>query len=62
MSKRSPSPTEIRPIATGYGSCAASDHITANGRCVGFMYREEPERTESGRVFLSGQESQPLSR
>jgi hypothetical protein len=50
---------EIRPIATGYGSCFASDHITVEGRKVGFLYREEPDsEIESGWRFLSGRESQ----
>ena len=50
---------EIRPIATGYGSCFASDHITVEGRKVGFMYREEADNEiDSGWRFLSGHESQ----
>jgi hypothetical protein len=50
---------EIRPVATGYGACFASDHITVDGRKVGFMYREVPEDDgDSGWRFLSGTESQ----
>ena len=50
---------DIRPIATGRGSCMASDHITVDGRRVGFMYRQEPDGpVDSGWVFLSGEESQ----
>lgn len=60
MSKRFRlSPIQIRPLATGHGSCIASDHITVDGKRVGFMYRQAPERTdESGWVFFSGEESQ----
>ena len=51
--------SEIREIATGHGYCMASDHITVEGKRVGFMYRQEPsEAGDSGWVFLSGEESQ----
>ena len=50
---------QIRPVATGYGACFASDHITVEGRTVGVMYREVPEDdADSGWRFLSGFESQ----
>jgi hypothetical protein len=50
---------EIRPIATGHGSCFASDHIVVEGHKVGFMHREDPENEiDSGWRFLSGHESQ----
>jgi hypothetical protein len=53
------SSNEIRPVATNCGSCIASDHITVEGRRVGFMYRQEPDNPgDSGWVFLSGEESQ----
>ncbi len=42
-------PDEIRPLAPGRGTCLASDHITVDGRPVGFMYR--------GWRFLSGLET-----
>jgi len=49
---------QIRPLARGHGSCLASDHITVDGRPVGFMYREEPDNEfDSGWRFLSGLES-----
>ena len=49
---------QIRPLATGYGGCIASDLITCDGRKVGFMYREATEReVDSGWRFLSGYES-----
>ncbi len=50
---------EIKPIATGLGSCIASDHITVNGRKVGYMYRDTPDNEiDSGWRFMSGKESQ----
>jgi len=51
-------PDQIRPIATGYGGCIATDMITCGGRKVGFMYREETGRDlDSGWRFMSGFES-----
>lgn len=51
-------PGGVRPIATGYGGCIASDMITCDGRKVGFMYREAAARdVDSGWRFLSGFES-----
>jgi hypothetical protein len=51
--------SQIRPIAVGFGSCYASDHITVDGRHVGLMYREAPDNaTDSGWRFLSGEETQ----
>jgi hypothetical protein len=50
---------DIRPLAQGLGSCIASDHITVDGKPVGFMYRESPDHAhDSGWRFLSGTESQ----
>ena len=49
---------EIRPLAPGRGTCLASDHITVDGRPIGFMYREEPDSEfDSGWRFLSGLET-----
>jgi hypothetical protein len=49
---------QMRRLAPGRGSCLASDHITVDGRLVGFMYREEPDSEfDSGWRFLSGLES-----
>lgn len=49
---------QIRPIATGYGGCVATDMITCDGYKVGFMYREATEREiDSGWRFMSGLES-----
>ena len=50
---------DIKDIATGYGSCYATDMITVQGKKVGYMYREEPShQTDSGWCFMSGKESQ----
>jgi hypothetical protein len=49
----------IKPLATGRGSCIASDHITVQGMPVSFLYREEPtSQTDSGWRFFSGLENQ----
>ena len=49
---------EIKPIATGYGGCFATDMITCGGRKVAFMYREAREfEPDSGWRFMSGFES-----
>jgi hypothetical protein len=51
--------SSIRPLAEGKGSCIASDHITVDGKGVGFMYRESPTNPiDSGWRFFSGEESQ----
>lgn len=53
------SAADIGDLASGHGACVASDHITVGGQPVGFMYRISPEtEVDSGRVFMSGQESQ----
>jgi len=50
---------QIREIAAGRGSCFATDHITVDGKKVGFMYREAPSHeSDSGWRFFSGEESQ----
>lgn len=52
-------PHEIEPLATGRGSCTASDRITVAGQRVGFMYREPPrDEVDSGWAFFSGEETQ----
>jgi hypothetical protein len=49
----------IKPLATGRGSCIASDHITVQGMPVSFMYREEAaSQGDSGWRFFSGLENQ----
>jgi hypothetical protein len=51
-------PDQIRPTATGYGGCVATDMITCGGLKVGFMYRDTPTRDlDSGWRFMSGHES-----
>ena len=53
------SPSDIRAIAPGHGSCFASDHITVDGKKVGYMYRDSPDiEIDSGWRFMSGAESQ----
>ena len=52
------SASQIRPLATGYGGCFATDMITVDGRKVGYMYREAPDNNlDSGWRFMSGYES-----
>jgi hypothetical protein len=60
LSKRFRLPASaIRPLAEGRGACVASDHITVDGKGVGFMYREAPRDTiDSGWHFFSGEETQ----
>lgn len=49
---------QIRPLATGLGTCIATDKIAVQGLPVRFMYREQPvNQTDSGWRFLSGLES-----
>ena len=49
---------EIRPLATGLGTCIATDKITVAGLPVRFMYREDPiGAQDSGWRFLAGTES-----
>lgn len=49
---------QIKPLATGLGTCVATDKITVQGLPVRFMYREEAvNRDDSGWRFLSGLES-----
>ena len=51
--------SQIRPLVYGYGSCIASDHITVEGKPVGYMYREASDNgADSGWRFFSGMESQ----
>jgi hypothetical protein len=46
---------EIKPVATGYGGCIATDKITVDGYPVRFMYKEEPVNDiDSGWHFMSG--------
>lgn len=38
---------QIRPLyhATGNNGCIASNRITVDGQKIGYMYREEPDKT-----------------
>ena len=50
---------QFKPLATGLGSCIATDRITVDGLPVGFMYKDEAQSLhDSGWVFMSGDESQ----
>jgi len=50
---------DIKPLATGRGSCLGSDRITVDGEPVGFMYREDRDNAvDSGWRFLAGDESE----
>ena len=50
---------QLQPVATGLGSCIASDRITVDGCRVGYMYREAPDNEiDSGWRFLAGTESE----
>lgn len=50
---------QIRPIATGYGSCIASDRITVDGLKVGYCCRESADdQWDSGWRFFAGDESE----
>ena len=50
--------SEFKPLATGHGSCFASDRITVDGAQVGFMYREKgDDDLDSGWRFMAGDES-----
>ena len=50
--------SDIKRVIPYMGSCLATDHITVEGRKVGYMYREEPDdKIDSGWRFFSGEES-----
>jgi len=59
MSKKLHIPADqIKPLATGLGTCIATDKITVQGLPVRFMYREQAiGSADSGWRFLSGLES-----
>ena len=49
----------IERLVPAMGWCYASDHITVEGRLVGYLYREAPDSEgDSGWRFLSGAEDQ----
>jgi hypothetical protein len=53
-----PSPEECVPLASGFGSCLASDRITVDGCRMGYVYREAPDNAlDSGWRFLAGDAS-----
>jgi hypothetical protein len=50
---------QMKPLATGFGGCIATDIITVQGKKVGYMVREPTLRQlDSGWCFMSGEESQ----
>jgi hypothetical protein len=50
---------QIKPLALNRGACIASDEILVDGKKVGFMYREAPNKSiDSGWRFFSGEEDQ----
>ncbi|MDR1063952.1 MAG: DUF2185 domain-containing protein [Azoarcus sp.] len=50
---------QIKPLATGYGGCVATDMITVHGKPVGYMVRIPTSRPhDSGWCFTAGTESQ----
>lgn len=50
---------DIKPLATGLGSCIASDRITVDGMKIGYMYRESADSgIDSGWRFFAGDESE----
>ena len=51
-------PEDMKPLATGYGACFATNMIAIDGKSVNFMYRELPRNdSDSGWKFFSGLES-----
>jgi hypothetical protein len=50
---------QIKELIPNLGGCFATDRITVDGKKVGYMYREEPDKDiDSGWRFFSGDESQ----
>ncbi len=49
---------QIKPLATGYGTCFATNLITIEGKKINFMYRENSRNeNDSGWSFFSGYET-----
>lgn len=49
----------IKPVATGYGGCIATDRILVDGAKVGVMRRDEPiNQVDSGWQFMAGDEDE----
>ncbi len=50
---------QLKPLVEKTGWCIATDQITVEGRKVGYMYREQPDKEgDSGWRFFSGEEDQ----
>ena len=53
---------EIKSLIPPIGYCLASNSITIDGKKVGYMYREKPNKDDdSGWRFFSGEEDQEYS-
>lgn len=51
--------SEIKPLIPSMGYCYATAMITVEGKKVGYMYRERPEKVnDSGWRFFAGDESE----
>ena len=55
-------PDQIKTLVSGFGGCFASDRILVDGKKVGYMYRQIPDRKkeylDSGWTFMAGDETQ----
>lgn len=50
----------MRPLVPHLGGCLATDRISAEGRLVGYMYREKPIRSEdTGWRVFAGDDCEP---
>lgn len=50
---------QIRQLVPNHGACYATDRITVDGRPVGYMFRDRPDKVPfSGWTFMAGDESQ----
>jgi hypothetical protein len=60
MSKRFAIPREqFKQLVPPMGGCFITDRVTVDGRKIGYMYRQQPDRPEdSGWRFFSGDETQ----
>ena len=50
---------QIESVIPNMGGCLATDHITVDGKPIGYMYLEDPDHDfDTGWRFFSGEESQ----
>jgi hypothetical protein len=53
------SESKVKDLIKPMGSCLVSNHITLDGKLVGFMYRVAPEfEIDCGWRFVSGEETE----